>query len=165
MKWLLAGLLILALVLPLGAETVHRDIAKTDGSGRLLSNGSFFTYDAGVETLRYSTHKPSYVDTVSGVADSVAIWRTSINPEGFVGWFNFQIPEEATLSEACFQFYEVGTADSLTYTAGPWLKYYIGESYKRDGFEIGGWGRVRVVLVGSADGKVPLYWWTENFKD
>jgi hypothetical protein len=163
-KKLLAALLVFALVAPLTAGVLSEDVATQDGNQQLLTAGSYFTLDSGVEAVRYSVRTTAVMDTLSDT-DTLAVCRTTINPSGIPGWFNFQIPEEATLTSFHIKFFERDQSLTVGYTAGSWANYYVGETYKRDAFQVAGWDSAWAVFTGTGDGKFNFYWWTENFKN
>ena len=162
-KWLWA-LVVLALAVPLTAGVLYDDIATIDSNARQLSGGSFFTMDSGTEAIRYSTRTTAVMDTLSN-ADTLAVCRTTIIPTGIPGRFNFQIPQEATLTSGHFKFFERDQSQTEGYTAGSWVNFYVGAAAQRDFFDIACWDSCWVVFLRSGDGKFNLYWWTENYRN
>ena len=157
MRVLIAAIVALVLAGTVGADNVPIDAPAQTRSGATGHEGMFFHVEGDhLEDLVYGTANAGTVDI-------------AIDPTGIPGWLHISIPEEATLEEVRFVFWEpVSTPDltgDLTYASGDTCEFYIGASRYEGWFKIAGWDRVEMWLIGSGYGLVDVYWYVEKYTD
>jgi len=154
-KKLLWLLVLVALALPVTAAIVNRDVAITDGSGRVVSDGTFVTIGgvrADPDSLLLSVDQ----DTLN--------WQT-VDLPGMPGTFNFQIAEETNCASLKFSFKVSDQGLTAGYAWGDTFTYYVGGTYKRDYFQIGAYDQFKVGAVGTdvdPNPTVEFFYWVEG---
>lgn len=158
MKVLIAAILALFMAGSACAENVAIDAPPETRAGAAGHEG-MYCYPEGDRVV-------DALYTALTVPDSVDV---DIDPTGIPGWLHIVIPEEATLTRGRIVFTVPTSSPDLTtaptYAAGDTIEFYIGEAKYDDWFKVTGWSSADLWLIGSAPGKVDVYWYVEKYTD